>query len=157
MADRLRWWVIPAALLVMARVVTLGEPSLEQQPLVVPATGKPHGKQVHEASAARVRLPADRIDTTDERAFVVALPGEFAGARARCTLWRHMANGREAAPWLTFTSTVRDDGTVPISGLAAGRYDVAVAVPHGGNDVQFAIDDAVAPGRATMAAPAPLR
>lgn len=157
MADRLRWWVIPAALLVMARVVTLGEPALDQPTPVVPATGKVLGKQAHEASAARVRLPADQIDTADERAFVVALPGEFAGARARCTLWRHTANGRAAAPWLTFTSTVRDDGTVPISGLAAGHYDVAVQLPHGGRDVQFAVDDAVAPGRATLATPAPLR
>lgn len=157
MADRLRWWVIPAALLVMARVVTLGEPSLDQQPAAVPATGKAHGKQVQEATAARMRAPADQLDTAGERAFVVALPAELAGARARCTLWRRTANGREAAPWLAFTSTVRDDGTVPISGLAAGRYDVAVAVPHGGHDVQFAVDDAVAPGRATMATPAPLR
>jgi hypothetical protein len=157
MADRLRWWVIPAALLVMARVVTLGEPSIDQQPLVVPATGKTHGKQAHEATAARLRLPADQLDTAAERGFVVALPSEFAGVRARCTLWRRAANGREAAPWLTFTSTVRDDGTVPISGLAAGHYDVVVRVPNGGRDVEFAVDDAVAPGRAAMATPAPLR
>lgn len=157
MADRLRWWVIPAALLVMARVVTLGEPSIEQQPLVVPATGKTHGVQAHEATAARLRLPADQLDTASERAFVVALPSEFAGSRARCTLWRRAANGREAAPWLTFTSTVRDDGTVPISGLAAGHYDVVVRVPHGAGDVELAVDDAVAPGRAAMATPAPLR
>ena len=157
MADRLRWWVIPAALLVMARVVTLGEPALDQQPSAVPATGKAHGKQAQEATAARVRVPADQLDTAGERAFVVALPSEFAGSRARCTLWRRTANGRDSAPWLAFTSTVRGDGTVPISGLAAGHYDVAVQLPHGGRDVQFAVDDAVAPGRATMATPAPLR
>lgn len=162
MADRLRWWVIPAALLVMARVVTLGEPALDQQPSAVPATGKAlgkqaQGKQAHEATAARWRVPADQIDTQGERAFVLALPSEFAGSRARCTLWRRTANGRDAAPWLAFTSTVRGDGTVPISGLAAGHYDVAVQLPHGGRDVQFAIDDALAPGRATMATPAPLR
>lgn len=157
MADRLRWWVIPAALLVMARVVTLGEPAIESQPPVVQATGKPRLKDVHEASSTRWHLPADQLDTNSDRAFVIALPNELAGLRAHCTLWRRTATGREATPWLEFTSTVREDGTVPISGLAVGRYDVAVSAQQASSTVEFAVEDAVAPGRATVAAPAPLR
>lgn len=156
MADRLRWWLIPAALLVMARVVTLGEPAEATRP-AVPATGKLQQKQVHEATAPRLHLRSDQLDTAVERAFVVAVPTDFAGLRAKVTLWRRSANGREGTPWLAFTSTVRDDGTVPISGLAAGRYDVAVQLPTAGEETTFAVDDAVAPGRAAMTAAAPLR
>ena len=157
MADRLRWWLIPAALLVMARVVTLGEPAIDVPPPAVPATGKLQQKQVHEATAPRLHLRSDQLDTAAERAFFVAVPADFAGLRAKVTLWRRTANGREGTPWLVFAATVRDDGTVPISGLAAGHYDVAVQLPTAAEETTFAIDDAVAPGRADLTAAAPLR
>lgn len=152
----MRWWLIPAALLVMARVVTLGEPAEATLP-AVPATGKLQQKQVHEATALRLHVRSDQLDTAAERAFFLAVPAEFAGLRAKVTLWRRSANGRENTPWLVFAATVRVDGTVPISGLAAGRYDVAVQLPTAGEATTFAVDDAMAPGRADMTAAAPLR
>lgn len=150
MADRLRWWVIPGALVVMARVVTLDHaPAATEVPThVVPATAPAKASKVLEASGRRVR--ADALPAFGEQALVVRVPTELAGQRVEMTVWRRGTEGREAKAWLVFAPRVRDDATIPIAGLAAGRYDLVLRcdgeAPGNAGRV-FAADGITAPGQ----------
>jgi hypothetical protein len=153
MADRLSWWVIPGALVVLTRVVTLGSGSAEA-PTPVPV--------VHEASHAEdvvvLREATGRRSeprswaALTKGALVVHLPRRYAGRTGQVTVWRH---GERNTPQLAVAAPVRDDGSIPIAGLAAGDYDVQVSFGTGGAPV-FAERGVVVPGDCTPAA-APAR
>src|SRR5687768_1119527 len=124
MAQRLSWWVIPGALVVLCRVATLnGEPA-PQVAEPVEATVLPDRVAVREASGRR--HAAFPLAAFARNAFVVVVPPELAGRKVTMTIWRRLAGGREATPWLTLEPRVRADATLPIAGLAAGRYDLVV-------------------------------
>ncbi len=144
MADRLRWWVIPGALLVLVRVVTLGGDRLASAPVVpVAADAAPVATAV-DASASRRRLPQQALPGG---AIVVHAPAALAGQRGDLRIWRRLDGQREAQPWLTCRPRVRDDGTLPFTGLAAGRYDFVFTVAGG---TSWSADDVAVPGSTTL-------
>lgn len=120
MNGRLRWWVIPGAFVVMARIVTLDNDAPRQ--LAAPAASAPAvlGPVVaREASGTRsAPFVLGRPD-----AFVLHLPQPWAGRRI--TLRAARAGASEA--WFTATPRVRADGSLPLAGLQPGRYDVELA------------------------------
>lgn len=135
MVQPLRWWVIPGALVVLARVVTLGD---------APAPAATPGAALPPAPLADVAAPAGPVvvrDASGHRrgpfalgvagALVLSLPAECAGQRVQLTLWRRAATGREASPWLVAEPHVRADAVLPIAGQPAGRYDVEVRLGEG--------------------------
>lgn len=154
MADRLRWWVIPGALVVMARVVTLdsGEAT---SPRAIPAdaTTERSAPAAQEASGGHLRVPLAATSVGTAPAFVLELPATLAGRRVETRVWR-AGEAHQGEPWLHFTSTVRADGTIPIAGLVAGRYDVEVSDPASGS---FGLRAVEAPGRVPFDAAMPLR
>lgn len=154
MADRLRWWVIPGALVVMARVVTL-ESGDAAAPRSVPveATSSRATPAAQDASAGHLRVPLAATAVGSAQAFVLELPATLAGRRVETTVWR-AGDAHAGEPWLRFSSTVRSDGTIPVAGLAAGRYDVEVHDPAGGS---FGLRSVAAPGRVPFDAATPLR
>ena len=122
MNDRLRWWVLPGAMLVLLGVLTLGEPDAAGDVAAVEASDGSGTTAVVGASGRRLgELP---LPVGGAGAFVVTLPVGQARARGTMRLWRRLATGREAQPWLQFRGRVRGDGTIPIAGLAVGDYDV---------------------------------
>jgi hypothetical protein len=135
MAERLAWWAIPGAMLVMLRVATL-EPrrSGESVPTgVAPAASaslaagvaQPSFVQLRDASGARLDV---LLNPAAERVLRLRLPSEHIGERAALTLWRRVDGGREPQSWLQFTTTLRNDATVPIVGLPSSLYDVEATV-----------------------------
>jgi hypothetical protein len=135
MVQPLRWWVIPGALVVLARVVTLGD---------VPAPAGPGRPAPAPAPLAEVAAPAGPVVVRDasghrqgpltlgvEGALVLSLPAECAGQRVQLTLWRRSAAGRETSPWLVAEPRVRPDAVVPIASQPAGRYDIEVRIGEG--------------------------
>lgn len=124
MADRLRWWVIPGAVLVLARVVTL-PPRQEDAAAQVPATARAAFVMARDAAGHRQPLA---LPATSARALRLSLPTELVGERVQVVLWRLQDGVREPAEWLRFSCTLRPDGIVPILGLPAGPYDVQAEV-----------------------------
>ncbi|MBL8735176.1 MAG: hypothetical protein JNL12_01985 [Planctomycetes bacterium] len=153
MADRLRWWVIPGALVVMARVVTLesGDPAAHTGP--VEATSSRAVPAAHEAVGPTLRMPLAATAVGTKQAFVLELPATLAGHRVETRVWR-AGEAPHGEPWLQFSSTVRSDGTIPVAGLAAGRYDVEVHDPAGR---AYGMRSVAAPGRVPFDAAMPLR
>ncbi|MBL8732146.1 MAG: hypothetical protein JNN13_07230 [Planctomycetes bacterium] len=156
MAERLRWWVIPGALIVLAHVVSLdsGGPPAPGGDARGPAVALPPVVAVREASGSRSRPLA--LAATATRAFVVHLPGHE-GQRGEMTIWRRLDAGREATPWLTLRPKVRGDGSIPIAGLPAGRYDVEMVFGDGAAAERLAATAVDAPGSVEFAAATPLR
>jgi len=154
MADRLSWWVIPGALVVLARVVTLGapEPGVSQA-VALEATHVPDPVVLRDAAGRRSEPLA--WDSLVGSALVVKAPSQFAGADAALKVWRRVDGKVEAEAWLSFDARVRDDATIPIAGLPAGRYDVQVSFGSGAGAHTAA--DVVVPGACSLAAPAPVR
>lgn len=154
MADRLRWWVIPGALVVMARVVTL-ESGDAATPAEVPveASSERAAPAAQDASGPTLRVPLAATAVGTKQAFVLELPATLAGRQVETTVWR-AGDAHRGEPWLHFTSTVRSDGTIPVAGLAPGRYDVEVHDPAGGS---FGLRSVAAPGRVPFDAAMPLR
>jgi hypothetical protein len=157
MADRLSWWVIPGALVVLARVATLvGGDSANGRAgaLDAPANLDPVVLQ----DATGHRSVARSWNTLTTNALVLALPAGHSGEQATVTLWRRRSGEVEATAWLTFPAKVRDDGTIPVGGLDAGQYDVRAVFAAGGETCSAS--DVAAPGQcslSTAAAPAPGR
>lgn len=156
MADRLSWWVIPGALVVLARVVTLGhvEPGPDDA-VALEATAAADAVVLQDASGRRSGPVS--WSSLASTALVVTLPGDLAGQTATVALWRRFDGVREADVWLSFDAKVRDDATLPIAGLAAGRYDLQLTFAAAGTVRKFATQDALAPGAWTIAEPAPVR
>jgi hypothetical protein len=145
MNERLRWWMLPAAMVVLLRVLTLGGSGAGADGYVpVVEAAEPGGTvAVLEASGQRtVPLP---LPATGE-ALVVAVPAEHAGRRGAMTLWRHLADGREGEPWLELRPRVLADATIKIAGLAAGRYDVELRL----GDAVLGADQVAAPGHIVL-------
>lgn len=140
MNQRLRWWVLPGAMIVLLRVVTLGEADPAADVAVVDASNTGARTTVREAASRRSADEPVEIDFA--RAFVANLATTYAGERGTMRLWRRLPQGREATPWLTFRARVRDDGTLPIAGLAAGRYDVELRL----DDALLVAENVTAPG-----------
>lgn len=135
MVQPLRWWVIPGALVVLARVVTLGD---------APAPTAPGRSASPPAPLAEVAAPAGPVVVRDasghrqgplslgvDGALVLSLPAECTGQRVSLTLWKRSVAGREVQPWLVAEPRVRADAVLPIAGQPAGRYDVEVRLGEG--------------------------
>lgn len=159
MADRLSWWVIPGALVVLTRVVTLdASPDPGTRSTVREATHAEDVVVLQDAAGRRSKPVA--WSTLTATALVVQLPATTAGNTVQVRVWRHGARSgaqSRSAPWLQVEVAVREDGTVPIAGLAAGRYDVRVSAAAG---QQFEAADVAAPGScepSLHAAAAPVR
>jgi hypothetical protein len=160
MVDRLPWWVIPGALVVLARVVTLQPATPSPQPAVagtaVEAADATERVYVREATGPR--LGPISLPVRASEAFVVTLPRECADSLVQMTVWRRRDGQRENEPWLALRPRVRADATVPMVGLAAGRYDVEVVAGDRGDGVRrCGATDVAAPGGVTFALAAPGR
>ncbi|MCA8964451.1 MAG: hypothetical protein H6838_18125 [Planctomycetes bacterium] len=147
MAEGLRWWVIPGALVILARTVTL--PPRESLTTAVPAvaTADEGGNLVQVQDASGSRQPMV-LPVPTAHALFVRCPEQLAGRRVQMVIWRRVDGAREATPWLRLTPRVRNDHTVPIAGLEDGRYDIEVR--DGG--LVLAADDAAMPGEAVLTA-----
>lgn len=149
MADRLRWWVIPGALVVLTYVVVEGD-AATRRPEPRPAHPVPAPLGETAAGPVVVRDAAGRrsgpIVLPTAGALVLQLPAACAGAEVTLTLWRRTAAGREASAWLTATPTVRDDAVLPLGGQPAGRFDVEVVWGTGAEVERLQATDVVVPG-----------
>lgn len=135
MAERLAWWAIPGALLVMLRVATLeprrsGEPTptpppAARQASLAPALVQPSFVHLRDASGARQEV---LLDPAAAPVLRLRLPPQYLGERVALTLWRRVDGAREPQPWLSFSTTLRNDATVPIVGLPSSQYDVEAMV-----------------------------
>lgn len=125
MADGLRWWVIPGALVILARAVTL--PPREATVPVAPAAASRSDDaqlvRVQDASGSRQELT---LPVPTAQALFVDCPAILATRRVDMVIWRRIDGVREAEPWLRLRPRVRTDHIVPIAGLPAGHYDVEV-------------------------------
>lgn len=121
MNQRLGWWTLPAAMLVLLRVVTLDGADAREQVAPVDAAASRDVMVLEAAGRRSAPLPAPVPAVAG--AVFVAVPALHAGARGSMTIWRRTAAGREAEPWLEFTPKVPSDATLKIAGLAAGCYD----------------------------------
>lgn len=152
MAERIRWWLIPGALVVLVRVVTLDSPVVPAAtPRAAAAEASHRGGLVvlQEASGHRskpVEIPHS------SKALLVTLPAERIGQRAVMTIWRRHGGLREQEPWLVLQPRVRRDGTVPIAGLPAGRYDLEMVFSDGHGSPRWLANDAHVPGGVSLCA-----
>jgi hypothetical protein len=112
MDERMRWWVIPGALVVLLRVVTLEGP------------GGGTGQSLDGADDTTAAVLRDATGSSGgkagvaEAACIVSLPAEQIGLRGVMTVWRRLDGEREHTPRLVLRSRVRSDATVPVAGLA---------------------------------------
>lgn len=144
----LRWWVIPGALVVLVRVVTLDNPADEATTRgTFLEASEPMG-EIAVLDAAGQRTGPVLLDTAG--ALVLTVPKEWQGRRGEMTVWRRDAGQREASPWLEFRPRVRADGTIPIAGLAPGRYDIALRFAFADSAAGFTATDVSAPGTAEL-------
>jgi hypothetical protein len=145
--SRLRWWVIPGALIVLARVVTLDGPVPDGDSSIEDAVAAEERVIVQDASGSRAVLPLGGVAA---QALVIDVPADLAGERVTLTLWRRLDGRREAKAWMDAQPRVRRDGTLRIAGVAPGHYDVKVVA----GERSFARDDVAAPGTLSFAASA---
>ncbi len=163
MAERLRWWVIPGALVVLVRVVTLGEATpvvfkdQPSAPAVSPAVAEAAPLAESASGPVLVRDASGRrsrpVTLQTSNALILALPRECAGQRVELTVWRRGAAGREAEPWLSAKPRVRDDALVPIGGQPAGRYDVEVVWTNGTDEQRRHAENVAVPGPVDLRLP----
>ena len=91
------------------------------------------------------------VALAEATACFVSLPAELVGLRGVMTIWRRLDGQRERTPWLVLRSRVRSNATVPIAGLAKGRYDFEMVFGDA-VDQYFAARDAAVPGIVTLQA-----
>lgn len=152
MADRLGWWVIPGALVVLARVVTLG-PAVPQDDAVALDASLANDAVVLQDASGRRSAPVSWSALTGN-ALVVTVPRDLVGEEGTLTIWRRLDGQLEREPWLRFEAKVRDDATIPVAGLSAGAYDLRLTFAQGGTVRTFATQGATAPGAWVIAEPA---
>jgi len=152
MNERLRWWVLPGAIVVLLRVVTLGDSGHDAPPPGAPVEASASGGTVAVLEASGRRSPPQTLPLTTATAFVVGVPERHRGQRGEMTLWRRIDGQREAGAWLTLRPRVKADGTIPIAGLGAGRYDVALRF----DDAVLVAENVTAPGAVSLQPSAPL-
>lgn len=135
MANGLRWWVIPGALLVLlGTLLRIGDTRTATatggkapSPALAPVAELPDSVEIREASGSRARL---NLRAAQSGAFVLDF-GEGAAARGvALTIWRRDDAGGRAL-WSELRPTVRGDGTVPMLGVPAGDYDVEAVLADG--------------------------
>jgi len=143
MDERMRWWVIPGALVVLLRVVTLEGPA--------DGTGQSEGDDTGAAVLRDAVGSSGGKAGVAEAACIVSLPAEQVGLRGVMTVWRRLDGEREHTPRLVLRSRVRSDATVPIAGLAKGRYDVEMVFGEGSGR-HFAASNVQVPGSVTLRA-----
>ena len=150
MAERLRWWVIPGAVVVLLRIVTLESgagalPPAATSP-VPEATVGPVVARDASGQRSELRLPSVRD------AFVLRLPSEWAGRRVQMRAFRRIAGAADTSPWFTAAPRVRSDATLPIAGMQAGRYDVEIVTGEGTTRRELRGSDLAMPGSHTLSA-----
>ena len=136
MAGELRWWVIPGALVVLLGVLSLGD---------TPREPAPNGAGANELAARVDGGPRQPLTLAGqiERALLLKFGDRFKDQRIDMRIWRRLDGHREAQPWLTLRPRVRADGTIPMAGLTAGRYDIEVKAANGD---KLVADDVAVPG-----------
>lgn len=137
----MRWWVIPGALVVLLRVVTLEGTGGE--------TWQPDDADDVEGVVVLQDATGSSGGRVAEAACIVSLPREQIGLRGVMTVWRLLEGEREPTPRLVLRSRVRSDATVPVAGLAKGRYDLEMVFGEGPGR-HFAASDVEVPGRVTL-------
>ena len=158
MAVELRWWGIPGAMLVMTGVLTLGDGDarrVDRAPAASPAADVAGpAVRVEDASGPRrLRLPLSEAGL-DVAPLWLRFPPQFCGERIDLVLWRRLDGRREARPWLNIRPQVRADGTLPMSGIVPGRYDLQVV--RDGRP-PLLLEDVASPGEVDLAAATPVR
>lgn len=158
MAERLAWWVIPSASAVLLAVLCLGSAAVP-----APPPGRATGPSTAPDQAAPPTLPERFVlrDASGRRtepvalsalaagALVLQFPAACAGRVGQVELWRTVDGVRGAAPFRSFRPQVRADSTLPIAGLPAGNYDVAVTF-EGPAPCRCICRGAVAPGTCVL-------
>ncbi|HEU4419713.1 MAG TPA: hypothetical protein VFT55_12300 [Planctomycetota bacterium] len=141
MDERMRWWVIPGALVVLLRVVTLEG--------TVGETWQPDDADDVEGVVVLRDATGSSGGKVAEAACIVSLPAEQIGLRGVMTVWRRLDGERERTPRLVLRSRVRSDATVPVAGLAKGRYDLEMVFGEGAGR-HFAACNVEVPGAVTL-------
>jgi hypothetical protein len=150
MAERMRWWVIPGAMVVLLRVVTLDGPradTLSSRDMAEQAAAD--GLVVLQDASGQLSGAAGP-GAAEAEACIVSLPADRKGLRGVTTVWRRLDGERERAPWLVLRSRVRSDATVPMPGLGKGRYDLEMVFGDGQAGGRFVAQDVAVPGTVTL-------
>jgi hypothetical protein len=147
MNERLRWWVLPGAMIVLLRVVTLEQPDDAAAPRGTPVDANSGGFVAVLEGAGHRSGP---VALSISEALVVSGPRQFAGTRCELTIWRRRNGVRESAPWLELRPLLPADAELPIAGLPAGRYDLELRTGDAGT--VLTADDVAAPGRVELRA-----
>jgi hypothetical protein len=151
MAERLRWWVIPGAVVVLLRIVTLDSGAATPPATSAASAGAIGPVVVRDASGQRSEAVLSLGN-----AFVLRLPDDWAGVRVSMRAWRRIGDKPDASPWFTATPRVRRDATLPIAGMQAGRYDVEIVAGEGTARRELRGSDLALPGTHELVAnPAP--
>jgi hypothetical protein len=124
MNERLRWWVLPGAIVVLLRVVTLGDAGTATSLPVTALDASENFGTVAVLDAAGRRTPPVVVPALVAAACVLRVPERHCGRRGELVLWRRIDGRRENSPWLTLRPRVLADATIKIAGLGAGSYDV---------------------------------
>ncbi len=149
MAERMRWWVIPGALVVLMRVVTLEGQAPASAPtcdVAIEADEGPGLVVLRDAAGQRT----GPVAFGSSLALVVSMPAECVNQRGVMTIWRRLDGAREREPWLVMRPRVRSDATVPIAGLSTGHYDLEMQFGDGEDGLRLLAPDAEVPGEVTM-------
>jgi len=145
MAERLRWWVIPGAVVVLLRVVTL-EPATP----ATPAAALPTSRAISSPGIVIARDASGQrsapMQLSTEHAFVLQLPADWARRRVSMRAWRVIDGVRDTTPWFFAEPRVRADATLPIAGMQQGRYDVEIVFGEGDAQQTLGGDDLPMPG-----------
>ena len=156
MADRLSWWVIPGALVVLLNVASWANSTPPSAPGKPPA-GERGADLVVVRDASGERAAPVPHDVLTAAPLVLAMPAALVGQRGAMTVWRRIDGVRDQTPWLTLRARVRSDATIALAGLAAGRYDLELTFAGEPAATVFAANDVQAPGEVALVAAAPLR
>lgn len=127
-------------MVVLVRVVTLGSPQ-DRRADDGPTDASAPLAEVAVLDAAGRRLGPVLVETAGAATIVV--PAGHDGERGAMTVWRRTGGHREATPWLDLRPRVRDDGTLSLAGLPAGRYDFELRFDDG---TTLGRNDAAVPG-----------
>jgi hypothetical protein len=142
MANRLSWWMIPASVVVLVRVVTLPVQSVEPEPAAPPPLGEmvalpsPFAETIApiEASFPTGKVMLQGADGTRTgplalpvaEGMVLRLSPHVVGQEVRFSIRRYAGGEPESEPWISGSTCLRPDATIPILGLGPGRYRVRV-------------------------------
>jgi len=143
MAERLRWWVIPGAVVVLLRIVTLDSGAAAPPPATSAVPDSAVGPVVVRDATGQRSAPR-MLPVHD--AFVLRLPSDWAGQRVQMRAFRRIDGAADASPWFTASPRVRSDATLPIAGMQAGRYDVEIVTGEGTARRELRGSDLALPG-----------